>query len=137
MEREQNAVRNFLVSVAMGFGFVLPASLWAHPHPGKHDGQFVENCPRRDLIQKDCHIALGDFSVHVWSEKILLNTKVDRLTRPLTDHEGLKLETLVWEFVRSKKLGGRWLLELGVWAPPNGESDVETLLWVVHEVGAN
>ncbi len=95
------------------------------------------NCRARQLLQKDCHIDLDPFHIHVWNDKILLNSRVDRRTKPLPVKGDIDSQVIEWQFVRGSKLGGRRLLETGLWTPPKGEAEVETLIWTVYEVTAS
>lgn len=93
-------------------------------------------CPKRSLGLKDCRFTLADQNVHVWNDKIFVSNPVERDTKPLPVQITGEAEKQIveWSFVRGRVLGGRSLLEIGIWSPPTTESDVESLVWSVYEI---
>ncbi|MCB0351341.1 MAG: hypothetical protein KDD38_09175 [Bdellovibrionales bacterium] len=83
---------------------------------------------------KDCFFTLGQSKVHIWNDKIFLNSLVARDTKGLPADANLGAGAVEWSFARTQKLNKRWVLELGIWHPSTGESEVETLVWSVYEV---
>lgn len=95
-----------------------------------------EVCPKKKLVLKDCLFAVGQNKVHVWHDKILLNSQVGRDAQLLSIQSDLDKGVVDWQFARIKKIGGRNFLELGIWTPPKGEGEVESLIWSVYEIKA-
>lgn len=108
------------------------------------------NCNSRDLKAKNCYLSLGKNRVHVWRDKIFLNDLIERDTKPIvisaseqladkptdkpTDKLTDKLDLMDWHFVKAKKINERWFLELGLWSPPHGVGEFESLWWLVYEI---
>ena len=84
------------------------------------------SCRARDLKNKNCYLSLDKNRVQVWKDKIFLNDLVERDTKSIALGD--------WQFVKAQKISGRWFLEIGLWGPPLGVGEVESLWWQVYEI---
>jgi hypothetical protein len=93
-----------------------------------------ETCPKKHLLIKDCYFQMDKTRVQVWKSKIFLNNLIDRDTKKLPFEAEIEKNAVDWDFMRSSQLHGRWFLELGIWGPPQGVGEVESLIWSVYEI---
>lgn len=87
-------------------------------------------CIQRELDRRNCELRSEKLRITLqhgkWRYTDGVTTEVHDL--PTGDAE------VTWKSASLKLQGGRRLIELEAWAPPSGETDLQTLTWFVVEV---
>ena len=91
----------------------------------------AQTCSKKFLALKDCHLHIGDFHLHVWHDKLILQGPIERkmIALPLFGDD------VRWESAEMISKNRRHFMQMVMWSPPQGQGEVESAVFYVFEVG--
>lgn len=84
-------------------------------------------CTEKELARQDCRLTVGSYNIRVLPKTLAWNDGTWRSV----DNMPLKGEAVMWEKIRFEMMNGWPILQLWLWEKGVGESEVQSLHWVV------
>jgi len=97
---------------------------------GNKKSNTTVRCAKKELELKSCQLLLGEYHLNFSLDKITVNNGIWKEVHSLP----FSGEKIMWERVQLSQLQGRYLVELEMWALPEGEAGIQNLNWSVYEL---
>lgn len=114
-------MRIWVVLFFCSYGLNLPSS-WAYRNSSE--------CNQTELSLKDCALSDGNYKIHFFGSKLILNDGTWRAIAKIP----LEGKMINWKSIKVKNIKKRKLIEMYLWSDPIGEAQVQSLHWFILQL---